>query len=186
MRESIADCLYRSLYRAYKSSVYTQTVKYVFEPIFEQDLFNTLTHASILRTNVLTSVQIYVKLSKKMSKKWKRAFAWLPLSPGSLNKISNHQKRLNHTLIAVKITATPNFRVISEFIWQGITSIDPVDMHHRNAPQYLAFTTVNAPLKHWGRDNMSDISPTTFWNAFSWMKIYEFRLKFHWSLFPRL
>ena len=27
------------------------------------------------------------------------------------------------------------------------------------------------------------ISQTTFLNAFSWMKIYEFRLIFHWSLF---
>ena len=27
---------------------------------------------------------------------------------------------------------------------------------------------------------------TTFSNTFSWMKIYEFRLKFHWSLFPRV
>ena len=24
---------------------------------------------------------------------------------------------------------------------------------------------------------------TTFWNAFSWMKMYELRLRFHWSLF---
>ena len=24
---------------------------------------------------------------------------------------------------------------------------------------------------------------TTYWNAFSWIKIYEFRLKFHWNLF---
>ena len=30
------------------------------------------------------------------------------------------------------------------------------------------------------------ISQTTFSNAFSWMKMFEFRLKFHWSLFPRV
>ena len=29
------------------------------------------------------------------------------------------------------------------------------------------------------------ISQTTFWNAFSWMKMYEVRLQFHWSLFLR-
>ena len=29
------------------------------------------------------------------------------------------------------------------------------------------------------------ISQTTFSNAFSWMKMYEFRLRFHWSLFLR-
>ena len=26
----------------------------------------------------------------------------------------------------------------------------------------------------------------TFWNAFSWMKMYEFRLRFHWSFFLRV
>ena len=40
-------------------------------------------------------------------------------------------------------------------------------------------------LKHWDRDKMVDISQTTFPNAFSWMKIYEFRLIFHWNLILR-
>ena len=30
------------------------------------------------------------------------------------------------------------------------------------------------------------IFQTTFSNAFSWMKVYEFPLRFHWSLFPRV
>ena len=38
-------------------------------------------------------------------------------------------------------------------------------------------------LAHWGRDKMDAIFQITFLNAFSWMKMYEFRLKFHWSLF---
>ena len=38
-------------------------------------------------------------------------------------------------------------------------------------------------LTHWGRDKMDAISQTTFWNAFSLMKIYEFGLRFHWILF---
>ena len=41
-------------------------------------------------------------------------------------------------------------------------------------------------LTHWGRDKMAAISQTTFSNAFSWMKMYKFRLRFHWSLFPRV
>ena len=36
------------------------------------------------------------------------------------------------------------------------------------------------PLTHWGRDKMAAIS-----HAFSWMKMFEFQLKFHWSLFLR-
>ena len=39
---------------------------------------------------------------------------------------------------------------------------------------------------HWDRDEMDAISQTTFWSAFSWMKMFEFRLKFHWSLFLRV
>ena len=33
---------------------------------------------------------------------------------------------------------------------------------------------------------MAAIFQTTFSNAFSWMKMYEFRLRFHWILFPRV
>ena len=32
-------------------------------------------------------------------------------------------------------------------------------------------------------DKMAAYSQTTFLNAFSWMKMFEFELKFHWSLF---
>ena len=39
---------------------------------------------------------------------------------------------------------------------------------------------------HWGRDKMDAISQTTFSSAFSWMKMFEFRLKFHWSFFLRV
>ena len=41
-------------------------------------------------------------------------------------------------------------------------------------------------LTHWGRDKMVAFSQTTLSNAFYWMKILEFRLKFHWSLFLRV
>ena len=40
-------------------------------------------------------------------------------------------------------------------------------------------------LTHWGQDKMAAISQTTSLNAFSWMKMYEFQLKFHWSLLLR-
>ena len=41
-------------------------------------------------------------------------------------------------------------------------------------------------LTHWGRDKMAAIFQTTFSNAFSWMKMLKFLLRFHWSLFPRV
>ena len=43
-----------------------------------------------------------------------------------------------------------------------------------------------APLTHWGRDKMAAVSQTTLSNAFSFMKMSEFRLRFHWSLFLRV
>ena len=41
-------------------------------------------------------------------------------------------------------------------------------------------------LTHWGRDKMAAIFQTTLSNAFSWMKMLKFRLKFNWSLFLRV
>ena len=41
-------------------------------------------------------------------------------------------------------------------------------------------------LTQWGRDQIDAISQTTFSYAFSRMKMNEFRLGFHWSLFLRL
>ena len=43
----------------------------------------------------------------------------------------------------------------------------------------------NISLKHWGRNKMAAISQTTFSNALSWMKMYIFHFRFHWSLFLR-
>ena len=40
-------------------------------------------------------------------------------------------------------------------------------------------------LTHCGRDKMAANFLTTFSSSFSWMKMYEFRLSFHWSLFLR-
>ena len=49
----------------------------------------------------------------------------------------------------------------------------------------LALSDV-ATLAHWGRDKMDAISQTIFSSAFSWMKMFELRLKFHWNLFLRV
>ena len=48
----------------------------------------------------------------------------------------------------------------------------------------FAAKTMNFGLTHWGRDKTAAIFQTIFSNAFSWMKMYKFRLRFHWSLFP--
>ena len=41
-------------------------------------------------------------------------------------------------------------------------------------------------LTHWGRDEIDAILQTTSSSAFSWMKMFEFLSKVHWSLFLRV
>ena len=50
----------------------------------------------------------------------------------------------------------------------------------------ICFYSTLCILTHWGRDKMDSIFQTTFPNAFSSMEMFEFRLKFHWSLFLRV
>ena len=53
----------------------------------------------------------------------------------------------------------------------------------RYAPFFHLFFSF---LTHWGQDKITAISQTTLSIAFSWMKMLEFRLNFHWSLFLRV
>ena len=71
-------------------------------------------------------------------------------------------------------------------MWQTIcrTSDHPV-LELLNRYSLIESSHYNS-LTHWGRDKMAAIFQTTSSNAFSWMKMYEFRLKFHWSLFLRV
>ena len=61
---------------------------------------------------------------------------------------------------------------------------------HGNKPtdslHYLQTGVAHCELTHRGREKMADISLTKFSKAFSWMKIYKFRLLFLWSLFLRV
>ena len=63
---------------------------------------------------------------------------------------------------------------------QTVTLNPPADV--RQAPTY----DIPITLTHSGRDKMAVIYQTTFSNAFSWMKIIKFWLKFHLSLFLRV
>ena len=52
--------------------------------------------------------------------------------------------------------------------WPWLVGNDPLVLTHRN------------------RDKTAGTFQTTFSIAFSWIKMYDFRLKFHWSLFLRV
>ena len=49
----------------------------------------------------------------------------------------------------------------------------------------LVFIQSSLPT-HWGQDNLADILQTTFSKAFSWMKMYEYRLRFYLNVFLRV
>ena len=53
-------------------------------------------------------------------------------------------------------------------------------------PALLHWVSLIHGLKHWGRDKMATIFQTTFSNAFSWVKMHQFWLRFHLILFPRI
>ena len=70
------------------------------------------------------------------------------------------------------------------------SSISHTKSQHLNVSCILLQLSSLNPLKpghevltHWGRDKMDAISQTTSSSGFSWMKMFEFRLKFQWSLF---
>ena len=65
----------------------------------------------------------------------------------------------------------------------ALFSVIPADM---SSWQIIGFDAHHTHFNIlWARQNWA-ISQTTFWNTFSWMKIYEFRWRFPWHLFLRL
>ena len=72
-------------------------------------------------------------------------------------------------------------RVWHNTLWYGYTKAEYLSEQH-----HYYHIMMNNLSTHWGRDKMAAIFQTTFSNACSWMKMYEFRLRFHWSFFPRV
>ena len=68
--------------------------------------------------------------------------------------------------------------------WLRSRPITPVYCSPTLSHGYSLYGVWQQCLRHWGWDKMAAIFQTTFWKAFSWMKTYEFRLRFHCSLFP--
>ena len=66
-------------------------------------------------------------------------------------------------------------------VWQIKATLWKMSIHinadwHRYASSWTVVGKLD--LTHWGRDKMAAIYQTAFSNAFPWMKMYEFRLKF--------
>ena len=65
-----------------------------------------------------------------------------------------------------------------------LCSIDTQCKFHKDKVQNKS--QMDGTEQCWGWDKMAAIFQKTFSNTFSWMKIYEFQLRFHWSLFLRV
>ena len=71
---------------------------------------------------------------------------------------------------------TGHFLYVNKYVAYGAASL-------HNRPWLQAHSILINTLTHWGRDKTDAILQTTFSNAISWMKMFEFWLKFHWCLF---
>ena len=71
----------------------------------------------------------------------------------------------------------PNNRAAVE-AWEWLSNIIPHFVRHAITCPWLNLYTL--------RPKKAAISQTTLSNEFSWMKMFEFRLRFHWSLFLRV
>ena len=79
------------------------------------------------------------------------------------------------------------YRVFIEYDSSDIYIIETSSLSIITTRQYWLWVSPTwVRLKHWGRDKMAVISQTILVNAFSWMEMLKFRLKFHWSLFLRV
>ena len=94
------------------------------------------------------------------------------------------QKFCSNHYIGIETTVKVNFHRIWIAMGKPLVKRGPGHLSdHLTLAAITGITLSWCTILHWGRDKMADISQTTFSNVFSSMKMFEFRLKFHWSLF---
>ena len=101
---------------------------------------------------------------------------WRPFCPGRYWLLLLLVMRLHDAAIFGEYVA-----FYRRMCWHWITShhwLLLIGIHRSTA-------TCGFLLTHWGRDKMAAVSQTTVWNAFSWMKMYQIWLRFHWSVIRR-
>ena len=94
---------------------------------------------------------------------------------------SNSHRTLHWNLNEISDISIPE--IATENIYMTLALFRPGFGYIGFIPRLHSITTI---LTHWSRNNMAAIFLTTFSNEFSWMKMHKFRLRFHWSLFPRV
>ena len=89
-------------------------------------------------------------------------------------RLANERWRYNVTSSLIGWAHTQND------LWMSSMNYSQMDT---NEPGHLQLCKI---LTHWSWDKMAAILQTKHSTAFPKMKMYEFPLKFHWSLFPRI
>ena len=121
-----------------------------------------------------------------------RVLAQLPWHLSSMSVVFN---RLRTTFKILKVwgnkgtkesglaTHAPTLATISFNTLSHLHVVLPTDASATNYRGVIPVTEHIETLTHWGRYRIAAISQTTFSNAYSWIKIDTFRLRFHWRLF---
>ena len=150
-----------------------------------------------------SDVQVLLKILVKQTLEW-----WMLSTPWGLNQMATtlciHQIAISHVLLKWVFEYPLSLKCVLDGPTHKSALVEVIMAWcHLNGvvrPQWFKWSVyfcvdcilvvacirlLLSVLIHWGRDKMPDISQTLS-NAFSWMKIYEFRLVFHWSLFLRV
>ena len=101
------------------------------------------------------------------------------LQPLQVGRETNYGHTYRHGWGITKHTSCRLLRVsVARVPEHASMEIWPVSTRKKFATTWCALINTLRPRQ------MAAIFQTTFSNAFSWMKIYGFRWRFHWSLFP--
>ena len=125
------------------------------------------------------SGQSFSGIEHNHENEWLTWLAMLPYPPQCLN---NSLSQLNIT----KIEYDSRLNNYQSKWFQVYIAFIIAKGYHQFVIIYVFLPVPWCALTHWGRDEMDAISQTTCSSAFPWMKMFEFWLKFHWSLFLRV
>ena len=158
------------------TTVYLLRVHYI-------DAIMTTMASQITSLTVVYWIVIYAYIKKKYQSSASLAFVrgihrdrWIPRTKGQWRRKCFHLMTSSYM---------HHFGLLSEVSFWDPTHLE-LPLHKGNTIYCMRnpkYTTISWQLTHWGRDTMDAITQTTFSNGISWMKLYEFRLKFHWSSF---
>ena len=154
-----------AIYRAY--TVLVMQHFYIGAHVNLQTIFPSIS-ISIIDETLLSSYWEFLFRSNKAS-----LYSWIQLY------LTQHVLELTYIILGQMVMR------LSIFI-MGIPTLIRRHICIMRALMYSVECIFNRILTHWGRDKMAAVFQTTFSNAFSWMKMYEYWLKFHWSLFLRV